>query len=81
MKETINRVLADKINGKRIPGVDAKIVVDNGVFLWQDMGLDSLDVMEVIIECEGVAGKSVPNEKINGIKTKDDLYKLFENAD
>lgn len=46
--------------------------------LLDDLKLDSLDVMEIIIESEDATGKIVPNNLIHDIFTVEDIYNLFE---
>lgn len=46
--------------------------------LLDDLKLDSLDVMEIIIESEDATGKIVPNSLIHDIFTVEDIYNLFE---
>jgi acyl carrier protein len=41
--------------------------------------MDSLETMEVIIECEGKTGKKIPNRRIHDIYTVKNLVDLFEN--
>lgn len=83
MEHWIDEVLFDIAVTKKNISLDPSIVemaVKNANLLWEDLGFDSLDVMETIIECEGKTGFFIPNNKIKDIKTKDDLYKLFEKS-
>lgn len=83
MEHWIDEVLFDIAVTKKNISLDPSIVemaVKNANLLWEDLGFDSLDVMETIIECEGKTGFLIPNNKIKDIKTKDDLYKLFEKS-
>ena len=83
MEHWIDEVLFDIAVTKKNISLDPSIVemaVKNANLLWEDLGFDSLDVMETIIECEGKTGFLISNNKIKDIKTKDDLYKLFEKS-
>lgn len=78
MRDTINKILLDKVQRRR----DADMAfIESHCSLLDDFRLDSLDVMEVIMECEGELGKRIPDNKLQGLSTKEDIYKLFENAD
>lgn len=78
MRDTINKILLDKVQSR----MDADMAfIESRSSLLEDFHLDSLDVMEVIMECEGEFGKRIPDSKLRGISTREDIYKLFENAD
>ena len=79
LKTLIDALLVEKLNDKNPKGiVDIEFVVERATYLQEELGLDSLDVMEVIIECEGIIGVTIPNYMIKDIKTKDDIRELFE---
>lgn len=48
---------------------------------FADIDFDSLDVMEVIIEAEGLVRRKIENKRIKNIFTVEDLYNLFKNVD
>ena len=78
MRDTINKILLDKVQSR----MDADMsFIESHSSLLEDFHLDSLDVMEVIMECEGEFRKRIPDSKLRGISTREDIYKLFENAD
>ena len=79
MKKRINEILLNKINSKTYPGVDMAFV-ENYSLLHEEFGFDSLDIMEVIIECEGAFGRRIPDDRAAGVRTKEDIYNLFEDA-
>jgi acyl carrier protein len=81
MEHWIDEVLFDIAITKKNISLDPNIVelaVKNANLLWEDLGFDSLDVMEAIIECEGITGVTIPNYMIKDIKTKSDIVELFE---
>ena len=45
---------------------------------FYDIGFDSLDIMECIIEAEGELNTVVENKRIKNIVTVGDLYNLFK---
>jgi len=55
----LQTILVDKL------GVDADDV-KLSAHLHDELGMDSLDDVEVIIECESVFGISIPDSKIEG---------------
>ena len=46
----------------------------------EDLGADSLDVIEMLMTLEEEFGISIPDEKINQIKTIGEIVELIENA-
>lgn len=48
--------------------------------LFEDVGCDSLDVMEIIMAVENTTKIKVKDEDICNIYTVSDLYNLFKNA-
>jgi len=48
--------------------------------LYEDIGCDSLDVMEIIMTAEKALKVKIPDENIFNIYRVKDLYKLFENT-
>lgn len=71
--EIINNIVTNKLEKKyrMCTHVD-------GNTKFEDLGFDSLDVMEVIIEAEGAIKQRVEDRKIKNIVTVNDIYKLFE---
>lgn len=45
----------------------------------RDLGLDSIDMIEMITDFEDKFDISIPSDKINGIKTIKDFIKIVEN--
>lgn len=73
-QETANRVKAiivDKL------GVDENEVTETANFT-QDLGADSLDTVELIMEFEKEFGITIPDDKAEGIKTVADAISYIE---
>ena len=73
-QETANRVKAiivDKL------GVDENEVTETANFT-QDLGADSLDTVELIMEFEKEFGITIPDDQAEGIKTVADAISYIE---
>ena len=73
-QETANRVKAiivDKL------GVDENEVTETANFT-QDLGADSLDTVELIMEFEKEFGINIPDDKAEGIQTVGDAVAYIE---
>lgn len=44
----------------------------------EDLGADSLDVVELLMQLEDNTGKTIPDDKVASIKTVGDLIKTLE---
>ena len=53
-----------------------KVTGDSGIA--EDLGADSLDVVELLMAIEDEFGVEIPDEEIENIKTVDDLVKYIE---
>ena len=76
MSEIASRVkviIADKLN------VDENEVTENAEFT-KDLGADSLDTVELIMEFEKVFGINIPDDKAEGITTVKDAIEYIEAA-
>ena len=76
MSEIASRVkviIADKLN------VDENEVTENAVFT-KDLGADSLDTVELIMEFEKEFGINIPDDKAEGITTVKDAIEYIEAA-
>ena len=60
-------------------GVDAAEVVPTASFT-NDLGADSLDTVELIMEFEKEFGITIPDDQAEGIKTVGDAIAYIENA-
>ena len=78
-RDSFNDILVRKVSEKmKVPrGFD---MISAGGRLYEDYALDSLDVMEVIMEAEAVFGIKVPNEKIFGIREVIQLWDLVSSC-
>lgn len=76
MSEIVSRVkaiIADKLN------VDENEVTENAEFT-KDLGADSLDTVELIMEFEKEFGITIPDDKAEGITTVKDAIDYIEAA-
>ena len=67
---------------KDVLGIISKFVnngegLEGGERLVEDLGLDSLDVMELILSVENETHVRVKNSRIRNISTVSDLARLF----
>ena len=69
----VKAIIADKIN------VDETEVTENAEFT-KDLGADSLDTVELIMEFEKEFGISIPDDKAEGITTVKDAIDFIEEA-
>lgn len=71
MFEEIVKILSEQL------GVAAsKITLDSKIV--DDLGADSLDIVELLMQLEDSTGKTIPDEKVAEIKTVGDLVKVLE---
>ncbi len=71
IEKKVNDILVDKL------GVDPSEVKEDATFT-DDLGGDSLDTVEVIIECESEFGVSVNDADAAKCSTVKDIYDLVE---
>ena len=69
----VKAIIADKLN------VDETEVTENAEFT-KDLGADSLDTVELIMEFEKEFGISIPDHKAEGITTVKDAIDFIEEA-
>jgi len=67
----VKAIIVDKL------GVDEKQVTDKASFTT-DLGADSLDTVELIIEFEKEFGINIPDDKAEGIQTVGDAVAYIE---
>ena len=72
MFDKIVEMLAEQLG---IP--QSKITLDSRIV--DDLGADSLDVVELITQLEEETGKTIPDEDITKIKTVGELVEVIEN--
>ncbi|GFI66694.1 acyl carrier protein [Muribaculaceae bacterium] len=70
----VKAIIADKLN------VDETEVTENAEFT-KDLGADSLDTVELIMEFEKEFGISIPDDKAEGITTVKDAIDFIEEED
>lgn len=73
ISERVKAIIVDKL------GVSEAEVTPEATFR-QDLGADSLDTVELIMEFEKEFGISIPDEKSEGIQTVGDAIKFIEEA-
>ena len=73
ISERVKAIIVDKL------GVSEAEVTPEATF-QQDLGADSLDTVELIMEFEKEFGISIQDEKSEGIKTVGDAIKFIEEA-
>lgn len=60
-------------------GVDKKIIRPESNII-EDLGADSLDVIEMLMTLEDEFGITIPDDKINQIKTVGQIVELIEES-
>ena len=73
ISERVKAIIVDKL------GVSEAEVTPEATF-QQDLGADSLDTVELIMEFEKEFGISIPDETSEGIQTVGDAIKFIEEA-
>jgi len=73
MKDQIIEILMEQLDLERDE------INDDSNFV-EDLEMDSLDMMELVIELEKATGIKVENEKLVDIKTMSDLLKYVEES-
>jgi len=71
MFEKIAAMLAEQLG---IP--QSKITLESKIV--DDLGADSLDVVELLMQLEDATGKTVPDEEVTKIKTVGELVEVIE---
>ncbi|MBQ9511275.1 MAG: acyl carrier protein [Clostridia bacterium] len=71
MLDTIKEILAKQL---RIDEND----IDEDTLLREDLGVDSLDVVEMLMAIEDECGVMVPDDEIANLKTVGDVAKYVE---
>lgn len=71
MNDKVRQIVAEVLD------VEVGTVSDTALIL-DDLGADSIAVMEVVMELEGEYGFEVPTEDIVGLKTVNDIVAYIE---
>lgn len=70
MFEKIRNIIADQL------GVDANEITQSTTF--EDLGVDSLDLFQILISLEEEFGVEIPNEDAENIKTIQDVVEYIK---
>lgn len=70
MLEEIAKILSEQLG---IP--QSKITLESRIV--EDLGADSLDVVELLMQLEDTTGKTIPDDKVAAIKTVGDLVETL----
>jgi len=71
MLEQIAEILSEQLGVAK-----SKITLDSAIV--DDLGADSLDVVELLMQLEDSTGKTIPDDKVAQIKTVGDLVNMLE---
>ena len=71
MFEEIAKMLSEQLN---IP--QEKITIESEII--NDLGADSLDVVELLMTLEDNTGKTIPEDRVTDVKTVGDVVTLLE---
>lgn len=71
MLDEIAKILSEQLG---IP--QSKVTLESRIV--EDLGADSLDVVELLMQLEDNTGKTIPDDKVVSIKTVGDLIKTLE---
>ena len=77
VKSITERIILERLSRRDI-NVEASALYK---YTLEQLGFDSLDVMEIIIEIEGEVGYEVPSSKIHDINRVEDICNLFPKDD
>ena len=69
--EKVKELLAEQL------GIDAGTIADEANIL-EDLGADSLDIIEMLMTLEDEYGITIPDDKINQVKTVKQVAELIE---
>lgn len=62
---------------KKLQKITPKKITENS--LISDLKIDSLDLVELVVDIEKQYNVSIPDEKLNSIKTINDIFVVLEN--
>ena len=69
--EKVKELLAEQL------GIDAKTISDDANIL-EDLGADSLDIIEMLMTLEDEYSVTIPDDQINQVKTVKQVAELIE---
>ncbi len=70
MFEEVAKLLAEQLD---IPV--SKVTLESNII--DDLGADSLDIVEMLMMLEDTTGKTIPDDKVSDIKTVGDLVEVL----
>ncbi len=70
--EKVNRFLTNEIE------IDKELITPDAL-LTKDLGIDSLDVVDIIVIVEQVFGVKIKGEELKDVKTLQQFYDFIEN--
>lgn len=73
MFEEIAKMLAEQLD---LP--QSKITLESNII--EDLGADSLDIVEMLMTLEDTTGKTIPDDKVSSIKTVGDLVEVLNSV-
>lgn len=62
---------------KKLQKITTKKITENS--LISDLKIDSLDLVELVVDIEKQYNVFIPDEKLSSIKTINDIFVVFEN--
>lgn len=71
-KEKIKEIISE-LSDVRVEAINDEIELKDG------LGLDSLDVVELMMRCEKEFDCNIPDEDYADVKTVEDVFKVVEN--
>ena len=71
MFEEVAKLLAEQLGIPQSSITEASDIV-------KDLGADSLDVVELLMNLEDNTGKTIPEDKVSDLKTVGDVVKMLE---
>ncbi len=71
--EKVKQLVAEQL------GIDVNTIKDDSNIL-EDLGADSLDIIEMLMTLEDEYGVTIPDDKINQVKTISEIAKLIEDC-
>ncbi len=71
--EKVKQLVAEQL------GLDVNTIKDDSNIL-EDLGADSLDIIEMLMTLEDEYGVTIPDDKINQVKTISDIAQLIEDC-
>lgn len=67
----IRKIISEKSN------IDLEKITDDSV-LEDELGIDSLDIVEIVIDLEEIFKCTIPDEDYDNLRTIKDLFKIVE---